>query len=206
VALDRITVAIDGGALVAIMAPSGAGKSTLLHVIGGMDRVDSGRIDVGGRVVTSLSKSELVSYRRTVGFVFQQFHLLSALTALQNVLVPLMPYHPKRADRQRALDLLDLVGMSGRAHALPSQLSGGQQQRIAIARALVNKPSLLLADEPTGNLDSETGADVIELIQSARSEFGTTVLIATHDMAVAGACDRILRLRDGRLTGDSASP
>lgn len=201
-ALREVSFAAAPSEMIALMAPSGSGKSTLLHVVGAMDTVDSGTILVGQHTVTALHGRALVAYRRSVGFVFQRFHLLSALTALDNVLAPLLPYRPSGADRNRARELLDRVGLGERLDARPAQLSGGEQQRVAIARSLVNQPQLLLADEPTGNLDSAAGAAILDLVTELHSESGMTVLIATHDPAVAARCDRIIQLRDGRVVVD----
>ena len=201
-ALDNLSLTVDAGALVAVCGRSGSGKSTLLHVIGGMDTVDSGRIQVGDTVVTGLSTNGLVRHRRSVGFVFQRFHLLPALSALDNILAPLIPYRIGRAERRRGHELLDRIGLASRPDALPAQLSGGEQQRVAIARALINRPTLLLADEPTGNLDSTTGSAILDLITDIRSEHGMTVILATHDDGVANWCDTIVRLGDGRVDDD----
>ncbi|KHD75324.1 ABC transporter [Actinoplanes utahensis] len=190
---------MERGTSVALTGPSGSGKSTLLHLIGAIERLDAGSIVVGGREIGGLSGKELAAYRRTVGFVFQRFHLLPALTALDNVIAPVLPFRTAFDKRQRALELLDLVGLKDRAGALPSQLSGGQQQRVAIARALVNDPPLLLADEPTGNLDSRTGESIVDLLLSLRDDRGATVVVATHDPGLAERCDGSLRLRDGVL-------
>ena len=149
--------------------------------------------------MTALSPRGLVSYRRTVGFVFQQFHLLPAMTALDNVLAPLLPYRVNFDKVARAKELLDVVGLGGRFDALPSQLSGGQQQRVAIARALVNHPRLLLADEPTGNLDTTTSDEVMTLIEALNTDRATTVVLATHDPSVAARCQRTIRLLDGQV-------
>jgi putative ABC transport system ATP-binding protein len=198
-ALDGIDLTAEPGALVAIMGPSGSGKSTLLHLVGAMDAADEGEILVGDRAVTALSRSEQVEYRRRIGFVFQRFHLLPALTALDNVLAPVLPYKVEFDKDERGRELLAAVGLAGRENALPSELSGGEQQRVAIARALVNDPMLVLADEPTGNLDSETGSEVIELLLNLRQQRGMTVFIGTHDAVVASRCDRLVRLLDGRI-------
>jgi putative ABC transport system ATP-binding protein len=210
-ALDDVSLAIETGALVAVVGPSGSGKSTLLHVLGAMDVPDAGRIRVGGCELTTLSRTERVAYRRRIGFVFQRFHLLPALTALDNVAAPLLPYRVGFDKHDRAGELLAAVGLAGRENALPSELSGGQQQRVAIARALVGNPILLLADEPTGNVDSRTGEELLELLLRLRAERGTTVVVATHDAVVASRCDHIVRLHDGRVvdvtdvrTGDPA--
>jgi putative ABC transport system ATP-binding protein len=198
-ALDGVSLSIEAGALVAVAGPSGSGKSTLLHLLGAMDVPDEGTIRVGAAEVTALSRRERVDYRRRIGFVFQSFHLLSALTALDNVAAPLLPYRADFDKHDRARELLAAVGLAGREDALPSELSGGQQQRVAIARALVNEPTLLLADEPTGNLDSRTGEELLQLLLGLRAQRGTTVVVATHDPVIASRCDRVVRLQDGRI-------
>jgi putative ABC transport system ATP-binding protein len=203
-ALDGVDLSVAAGALVAIAGPSGSGKSTLLHMIGAMDRPDEGSVRVGEWEVTSLSRQEQVGYRRRIGFVFQRFHLLPALTALDNVAAPLLPYRTEFDKHERAGDLLAAVGLGGREDALPWELSGGEQQRVAIARALVNEPVLLMADEPTGNLDSQTGTEIIELLLELRKRRGMTVIVATHDPVIASRCDRIVRLLDGRVLDEVA--
>jgi putative ABC transport system ATP-binding protein len=199
-ALGDVSLSIPAGATVAVMGPSGSGKSTLLNLIGAMDRADGGTIRVGDREVTALRGAELADLRRTIGFVFQRFHLLQALTAVDNVAAPLLPQRTKFDKHERARELLAAVGLAGRERALPSQLAGGEQQRVAIARALVNDPVLVLADEPTGNLDSATGAEIMDLILRLRAERGMTVVVATHNARVAARCERVVRLSDGRLT------
>jgi putative ABC transport system ATP-binding protein len=210
VALDGVDLAIEAEAFVAIVGPSGSGKSTLLHLVGAMDEADAGTVRVGDFVVSSLSASEQVGYRRHIGFVFQRFHLLPALSVLDNVAAPLLPYRVPFDKVARARELLDSVGLADREKALPSELSGGQQQRVAIARALMNEPVLLLADEPTGNLDSQTGGEIFDLLLDLREHRGMTVLVATHDQMIASRCDRIVRLLDGRIVDDvlveAASP
>ena len=211
VAVDSIDLTLEPGVTMAITGPSGSGKSTLLHLLGAIERPDTGRIVVDGQDVTAMSRSQQADYRRRVGFVFQRFHLIPALTALDNVMAPVLPYRTPYDKRSRAAELLDAVGLAGREHSVPSRLSGGQQQRVAIARALINRPALLLADEPTGNLDSRTGAEILELLLDLRDRHGMTVLVATHDTQIAARCDRYLRLVDGRatdeatLTGDSGA-
>ncbi|HCG03252.1 MAG TPA: ABC transporter [Chloroflexi bacterium] len=205
-ALDSVSFTADPGSLVAVMGPSGSGKSTLLHLIGAMDTADEGRIVVGDYEVTKLARREQPAYRRRIGFVFQRFHLLPALTALDNVAAPLLPYHVDFDKHERARTLLAGVGLGDREQALPSELSGGEQQRVAIARALVNEPFLLLADEPTGNLDSRTGAEIMELLLELRERHGMTVIVATHDAVVASACERIIRLRDGQVVDEMTVP
>ena len=201
-ALDGISVSVESGSTVAITGPSGSGKSTLLHLIGAMDVADEGRIVVQGQDVTRLSARAQAAYRRTIGFVFQRFHLLPALTALDNVAAPLIPYRTDFDKHERAAELLAAVGLAGREDALPAELAGGEQQRVAIARALVNDPRLLLADEPTGNLDSQTGGEIVELLLELRARRGMTVLVATHNPLIASRCDRIVRLLDGRVRDD----
>ena len=203
VALDDVTVALEAGTVTGITGPSGSGKSTLLHVIGAMDTLDSGAIHVGDWGVSGLSRHEQVAYRRTIGFVFQRFHLLPALTVADNVAAPLLPRRQPFDVDARARELVAAVGLEAREDSLPSRLSGGQQQRVAIARALMNDPGLLLADEPTGNLDSRTGTEIVELLLALRERTGTTIVIATHDPVIASRCDRIVRLSDGRVLDET---
>jgi putative ABC transport system ATP-binding protein len=198
-ALDAVDLEIGDGAAVAVTGPSGSGKSTVLHLLGGMDRPDEGTVEVDGKDLTA---RQLDAHRRRVGFVFQRFHLLPALTVLDNVLAPVLPRRVDFDRRARAMELLAAVGLAERANALPSELSGGQQQRVAISRALINRPGLLLADEPTGSLDSVTGREIIDLLLSLRERYGMTMLVATHDAEVAASCDRIVRLHDGRIVAD----
>jgi putative ABC transport system ATP-binding protein len=203
-ALDRVSLALDAGGLLAVTGPSGSGKSTLLHLLGAMDRADGGTIRVGDTEVTALSRSGLVAYRRRIGFVFQRFHLLPALTAIDNVAAPLLPQRTRFDKHERARKLLDAVGLAGREDSLPAELSGGQQQRVAIARALVGDPILLLADEPTGNLDTRTGGAILDLLLELREARGMTVVLATHDTVLASRCERVIRLLDGRVLDDVA--
>ncbi|MBV9450250.1 MAG: ABC transporter ATP-binding protein [Streptosporangiaceae bacterium] len=201
-ALDSVSLQIEPGSAVAVTGPSGSGKSTLLHLIGAMDRPDAGQIEVDGVRVDRLSRRELDTYRRRTGFIFQQFHLLPVLTALDNVIAPVLP-RPADFDKvARARELLAAVGLAGRERSVPGELSGGEQQRVGIARSLIARPRLLLADEPTGNLDSSTGREIIELLLSLRRSHGTTLLIATHDIEVAACCDRAIALHDGRVASD----
>lgn len=203
-ALDRVTVTIERGELVSIMGPSGSGKSTLLNLIGALDRPSAGEIRIAGRSLTGLRDDERTIIRRdTIGFIFQFFNLLPSLTALENVAIPLhLRGWSRRRSRQRAAELLALVQLADRQGHLPDELSGGERQRVAIARALANDPPILLGDEPTGNLDTRTGAEILDLIQNLHERLGTTVLIVTHDATVARACSRTLTLTDGRLVGD----
>jgi putative ABC transport system ATP-binding protein len=202
VALAGVSLAMPQGATVALAGRSGSGKSTLLHVLGGLESVDAGSVVVDGRDLVRVSRRELAEHRRRVGFVFQRFNLLPALTVLDNVLVPVLPSGVKPEHERRARDLLTRVGLEGRERALPSRLSGGEQQRVAIARALVNQPALVLADEPTGNLDSRTGDEVLELLLGVRDQERIAVVVATHDPRVAARCDRVIRLLDGRVVDD----
>jgi putative ABC transport system ATP-binding protein len=201
-AVAGVSLEVERGAMAAITGPSGSGKSTLLHLIGAIDTADAGSIVVDGVEVTSLRRSRLASYRRKIGFVFQRYHLIPTLTALDNVIAPLIPFRVGFNKAARAREILAAVGLEGREGSLPAQLSGGQQQRVAIARALVGSPSLILADEPTGNLDSATGAEILDLLAKLRRDHGATVLIATHEQHVAAACDRMIRLRDGFVAED----
>ncbi|GIH90149.1 ABC transporter ATP-binding protein [Planobispora siamensis] len=201
-ALDEVDLEVEAGQAVALMGPSGAGKSTLLHLVGAMDLPDGGEVHVAGERVDILRRRGLDRHRRRVGFVFQRFHLLPALSVLDNVLAPVLPHRVDFDRRARARELLEAVGLADRERALPGELSGGQQQRVAIARALIGHPPLLLADEPTGNLDSVTGQEIVDLLSTLREEYGMTMLLATHNPEVAAACDRVVRMRDGRIAGD----
>ena len=198
-ALREASLRLEPGELVALTGPSGSGKSTLLNLIGALDAPDSGSISVDARPLDGL---DAVAYRaETVGFVFQAHNLIPTLSAVENVQVPMLGRGPGRqARRERALALLDEVGLAHRTGSAPAVLSGGERQRVAVARALANDPRLLLADEPTGALDSETGANVLALLQRLRAERGMTLLLVTNDEDVAAAADRTLRLRDGRVT------
>ncbi len=197
--LKGIDLAVPSGRIVAIMGPSGSGKSTLLSLLGGLDRPTAGRVVVGGEVLSERSEAELTRWRReNLGFVFQSFHLFRALTVLENVAVPVQLAGRKDA-YARARQLLEAVGLGGRLNHYPQQLSGGEQQRVAIARAFAAGPRFILADEPTGNLDRATGEEVMELmLQQARAS-GATMVIVTHDPAVAERCDRTFLMEDGRI-------
>lgn len=206
--LHGIDLQVAAGEYVALMGPSGSGKSTLMNLLGLLDRADAGHYRLAGRDVTLLSAAEHAEVRnRSIGFVFQSFNLLKRLSVLENVALPLLYAGRSRAEaRERAQALLQQVGLGPLSARMPNQLSGGQQQRVAIARALVHDPPIILADEPTGCLDSQNGHVVIELFRQLR-ETGLTVFMVTHDQAIAGAADRILRLRDGLLDSgrDAAS-
>jgi putative ABC transport system ATP-binding protein len=197
-ALVDVTFQVGEGEFVAVTGPSGCGKSTLLNLIGALDRPDEGEITVGGERVGAVDGAE---YRASVvGFVFQFHNLIPTLTAAENVQLPMLGRGLSRGERSaRAGELLDEVGLSGRRSAYPPTLSGGERQRVAIARALANEPRLLLADEPTGALDTATGEQIVELLKSVRAQRGTTILLVTNDPEVADSADRIVRIRDGRI-------
>ena len=199
--LDDLELTVERGEMVAIMGASGAGKSTLLHVLGGLDRPDRGEVRVGDQAVTALPDGELVAFRnRHVGFVFQFHHLLPEFSAVENAEMPMRIARVSAHDaRPRATALLERVGLGERLDHRPGMLSGGEQQRVAVARALVMKPTLLLADEPTGDLDEGTAAALHQLLRDMHREFGLTAIIATHNPRLAQACDRTLRLAGGRL-------
>jgi putative ABC transport system ATP-binding protein len=201
-AADDLSLTVEAGAFVALTGASGSGKSTLLHLIGAMERPDAGTIISSGTEVTALRGGALAAYRRTVGFVFQRHNLLPALTALDNVIAPVLPYRTGWSKRDRGRELLAAVGLAGREQSLPSRMSGGEQQRVAIARALINTPSLLLADEPTGNLDSHNAAEILGLLASLRAERMMTIVLASHDPQIAARCERLIRLRDGAVVDD----
>ncbi|HEY0716167.1 MAG TPA: ABC transporter ATP-binding protein [Streptosporangiaceae bacterium] len=201
-AADDLSLSIAAGTFVAVTGASGSGKSTLLHLIGAIERPDQGSITSDGTELTRLRGGALAAYRRTVGFVFQRYNLLPALTALDNVIAPVLPYRTRWDKRERARELLDAVGLAGREQSLPARMSGGEQQRVAIARALVNHPSVLLADEPTGNLDTQNAAEVMTLLTGLRAARGMTIVLASHDLQIAARAERLIRLRDGLLTQD----
>ncbi|HET8821960.1 MAG TPA: ABC transporter ATP-binding protein [Thermoleophilaceae bacterium] len=203
-ALDGVDLRIEAGEMVSVMGPSGSGKSTLLHIIGALESPTSGTIAVAGRQYEGLSDKELTALRRDhIGFVFQFFNLLPSLTAEENVTLPAVI--AKRRDpaiRERARLLLQRVELADRAHHLPAELSGGQQQRVSIARALLLSPELVLADEPTGNLDSKSSREVLRVLRELNQEEGHTIVMVTHDAAAAATADRVIFLRDGRLAGE----
>jgi putative ABC transport system ATP-binding protein len=201
--LKDITLEIAAGSVVAIVGPSGSGKTTLLALLAGLDRPTAGEVWVDGRNLAALDEDALARFRgEQVGFVFQSFHLIPTLTARENVQVPL-ELRGEEAET-RARELLARVGLEGREHHYPAQLSGGEQQRVAVARAFSNRPKLLFADEPTGNLDQQTGATVIELLLELNREFGTTTVLVTHDIELARRAERVIRLLDGRVVADEA--
>lgn len=203
--LDDITFSIEAGETFAIVGPSGSGKTTLLGLCAGLDRPDTGSVELCGTNLGDLSEDELALLRnREVGFIFQNFQLLPTLTALENVVVPLELQGAKNP-RSVGMDLLDKVGLKDRFHHYPSQLSGGEQQRVALARAFSSRPSILFADEPTGNLDQETGDKVVQLLFDLNKEAGTTLVIVTHDVELARLTGRILRLKGGKILANETS-
>jgi ABC-type lipoprotein export system ATPase subunit len=201
--LRGVNLEVARGDFLALRGASGAGKSTLLHLLGGLDVPDAGEISFAGKNLAALSAAKLAAFRNfKVGFVFQAYHLLPELTALENVCLPARIARVSVTDAaKRGRELLARVGLGERIEHRPNELSGGEQQRVAIARALVNSPELLLADEPTGNLDSKTGGEIIELLKSLRAEKQTTMIIATHDARVAAHAERVIELVDGRIAG-----
>ncbi len=203
-ALDGVDLTIHRGEMVAIMGPSGSGKSTLLHIVGALESPTSGTIEVGGVHYEGLDDTQLTELRRDrIGFVFQFFNLLSSLSAEENVLVPaLIARRTDPTTRERARTLLERVGLADRMDHVPAELSGGQQQRVSIARALLLSPELILADEPTGNLDSKAGREVLRVLRELNEEEGHTIVMVTHDAAAAAAADRVIFLRDGKLAGE----
>jgi len=205
VVLDDITFSIEEGATFAIVGPSGSGKTTLLGLCAGLDKADGGEVALCGVSLSALNEDERALLRnRKVGFIFQDFQLIPTLTALENVSVPLELQGEKGA-RSIALELLEKVGLSDRSHHYPSQLSGGEQQRVAIARAFCNRPRILFADEPTGNLDEETGEKIVQLLFDLNKEAGTTLVIVTHDLELAQKTQHILRLKGGKILSNQPS-
>ena len=198
VALNNISLLVNDGDFIAIMGPSGSGKSTLLNIIGGLDHITSGEVILDGQRIDSLDENALVDVRRgKIAYVFQQYHLIPSLTALENVLLPLT-FCGANSKGQKALDILKRVGLERRAEHKPGQLSGGEQQRVAIARALVNDPSLILADEPTGNMDRKTGKEILALFGQLNGE-GRSIVMVTHDPEIAGHAGEIVVLQDGQI-------
>lgn len=205
-ALRGVSLDIEAGEFVSVIGPSGSGKSTFMHIVGCLDRPSAGRYVLGGREVSNLSRDDLAVVRNAqIGFVFQGFNLLARTTALDNVELPLL-YNGRRSTaterHRRARATLEMVGLADRAHHTPSQLSGGQQQRVAIARALINDPSLILADEPTGNLDTKTSVEVMRVFQALNEERGITIMLVTHEPDIARYGSRIIRFRDGLVVED----
>jgi putative ABC transport system ATP-binding protein len=203
-ALERVDLTVERGEMASIVGPSGSGKSTLLNLIGGLDRPSEGEIRIDGEALAELGDDDLTRVRRDkIGFIFQFFNLLPTLSAIENVSLPLhLRGWPRKKIEERAKELLKLVQLTERMDHLPDELSGGERQRIAIARALSIYPPILLADEPTGNLDTSTGLDILKLIRDLHERLGATVLIVTHDLAVADSCARTIHIRDGHVFQD----
>jgi putative ABC transport system ATP-binding protein len=203
-ALDAVSVTIGRGEMVAVVGPSGSGKSTLLNLLGGLDRATSGRVCIDGESLSELSDDALTRVRREkIGFIFQFFNLLPTLTCVENVALPLhLRGWPRRKAADRARELLDVVQLGHRHTHLPDELSGGERQRVAIARALSIYPPVLLADEPTGNLDTRTGGEILTLIHDLHARLGSTIVMVTHDLKVAESCERSISLRDGQIVSD----
>ncbi|GAB3799110.1 ABC transporter ATP-binding protein [Micromonospora zhanjiangensis] len=205
-ALDDVTISFERGSFTTVMGPSGSGKSTLLHCAAGLDRPDAGQILLDGQAIHALDERKLAAVRRRrVGFIFQAYNLLPALTARQNVTLP-VELNGERPDRRLVDEVIAAVGMTERAEHRPAQLSGGQQQRIAIARAMVTRPAVIFADEPTGALDSQSAMDVLQLLREAVDRHGQTIIMVTHDPSAAAYADRAVFLRDGKLAGSLTSP
>jgi len=205
-ALRGVTLEVPAGQFTAVMGPSGSGKSTLMHLLAGLDTPSSGGVEIGGEDITTMSDKQLTKLRRKhIGFVFQQFNLLPTLTAEENVLLPLS-ISGRRPDKAGLEALIARVGLQDRRRHRPSQLSGGQQQRVAIARALISRPTVLFADEPTGNLDSASGAEILALLREAVELDGQTTLMVTHDPRAAAVADRVVFIADGRIVADLTEP
>ena len=204
IALDGVSLAIERGEMVSIIGPSGSGKSTLLNLVGGLDRPTSGQVRIDGEALADLSDDDLTRVRRDkIGFIFQFFNLLPTLSCLENVGLPLhLRGWPRQKVDERSRELLTLVQLGHRLNHLPEELSGGERQRVAIARALSIYPPIILADEPTGNLDTHTGEEILALVRDLHGRLGSTVVIVTHDMKVAESCPRTIALRDGRIVQD----
>ena len=205
-ALDDVTVSFDQGQFTAIMGPSGSGNSTLMHSLTGLDRLTSGQVFVGDTNLSELNEKQLTLLRRTkIGFVFQAFNLIPTLTALENITLPL-DLGKAKPDQALLDEVVQAVGLADRLSHKPNELSGGQQQRVAVARALASRPDVIFADEPTGNLDSQTGAEILEFMRRAVTEFGQTIVMVTHDPVAAAYADRVLFLADGKIVSELQDP
>lgn len=201
-ALDHVSFSVERGQFVAIIGPSGSGKSTLLHLLGGVDTPTSGRVIIDGTDLSSLDETRLAIFRRRqIGLIYQFYNLIPVLNVEENITLPLLLDH-RKADRSRSMEMMSMLGLENRSRHLPNQLSGGQQQRVSIGRALINSPALVLADEPTGNLDSKNGSEIIELLKLSNQKYNQTLIVITHDESIALQADRILTIEDGRLSHD----
>ena len=201
-ALDGVSLSVEDGEFAAIVGTSGSGKSTLLHMLGGLDRPTEGRVHVEGKDIFSLKDDELTIFRRRkIGFVFQSYNLVPTLNVYENIVLPIQ-LDGNRVDKEHVGSIIQILGLKGKIKSLPSELSGGQQQCVAIARALASKPAIILADEPTGNLDSKTSLDVLGLLKTTGERFSQTMVMITHNEEIAQMADRIIRIEDGRIAGD----
>jgi putative ABC transport system ATP-binding protein len=203
-ALKSVNLTINQGEIVAVVGPSGSGKSTLLHLLGGVDRPTEGNVYINGEDVYALNEKQLAIFRRrNAGFIFQSYNLIPVLTAEENMLLPLL-LDNRKADREYLDELLKLLGLEDRRHHLPGELSGGQQQRVSIGRALAYKPAIILADEPTGNLDSRNGREIMELLKASVKKYHQTLIIITHDANIASQADRVISIEDGMIAAEEA--
>lgn len=201
-ALDGVDLTIEEGEFAAVVGTSGSGKSTLLHMLGGLDYATSGSVTVAGKEIFKLGETDLTIFRRrNIGFVFQNYNLVPVLNVYENIVLPI-ELDGEKPDKRFLLDVMDMLGILERKDSLPSQLSGGQQQRVAIARALASKPAIILADEPTGNLDSKTTQEVLGLLKVTGDQFKQTIVMITHNEALAQLCDRVIHIEDGKIVGD----
>lgn len=203
VALNHVSFSVEEGEFVTILGPSGSGKSTLLHLLGGVDKPTSGKVYIGGQSIYEMKERELTVFRRReIGQIYQFYNLIPVLNVEENICLPMLLDH-RQAERKDLDELLDLLGLTERVNHLPSELSGGQQQRVAIGRALISKPKLILADEPTGNLDQKNSHEIIKLFRELNEKYGQTILLITHDEKIAENAERILVIEDGRIVTDS---
>ena len=203
VALNHVSFSVEEGEFVTILGPSGSGKSTLLHLLGGVDKPTSGKVYIGGQSIYEMKERELTAFRRReIGQIYQFYNLIPVLNVEENICLPMLLDH-RQAERKDLDELLDLLGLTERVNHLPSELSGGQQQRVAIGRALISKPKLILADEPTGNLDQKNSREIIKLSRELNEKYGQTILLITHDEKIAEHAERILVIEDGRIVKDS---
>ena len=203
-ALDHVSFSVDRGEFVAIMGPSGSGKSTLLHLLGGVDTPTAGRVVIDGTDLSTLDETRLAIFRRRqIGLIYQFYNLIPVLNVEENITLPLLLDH-RKPNRGKIKDMMAMLGLGNRTKHLPNQLSGGQQQRVSIGRALINSPALVLADEPTGNLDSKNGTEIIDLLKLSNQKYNQTLIVITHDESIALQADRILTIEDGRLARDES--
>ena len=199
VALDNVSFSVEKGEFIAIVGASGSGKSTLLHLMGGVDKPTSGKVFINNKDIYQLSKDDLAIFRRReIGIIYQFYNLIPILNVKENILLP-CNLDGKKVEKKHLQDVIELLGLSNREEHLPNQLSGGQQQRVAIGRAIINNPSIILADEPTGNLDSKSSKEIIELLKKSNKKYNQTILLITHDMSIAEQADRIIRIQDGKI-------